>query len=211
MVYDPVNSELRQLIQQSRQIASHVAHSKETLNTICAHLRPLLISLCRGHFKPQLQAKTGESDLVQEALIGVSQGFHTFRGQTVEELYAWANGILYNKSVELQRHYLGVSKRNIKLECSFSTRSTYEKAAHQKVESTTPLEKMVRAEDAVRVRELVSRLEPAHYGDVIRLRHLMGLSFPEIATRLGRTEPSVKNIYVRALEQLERGMKRTAE
>jgi RNA polymerase sigma-70 factor (ECF subfamily) len=210
VVYDPVNSELRQLIQQNRQVASHAARSKETLNTICTHLRPLLMSLCRGHFKAQLQPKAGESDLVQEALLGVSQGFHAFRGQTVEELYAWANGILYKKSVELQRHYLGIAKRDVTRERSLSTPSTNENAANLKTESTTPLDKMVGAEDAIRVRELVSRLEP-HYGDVIRLRHLMGLSFAEIATRLGRTEPSIKNIYVRAVEQLERGMKRHAD
>ena len=38
------------------------------------------------------------------------------------------------------------------------------------------------------------------------LRHIEELSFPEIALRLGRTEDSVKNLWVRALARLRRGL-----
>ena len=40
---------------------------------------------------------------------------------------------------------------------------------------------------------------PEVYREVIVLRQLEGLSFPDVARRTGRTEDSVKNIWLRAL------------
>jgi RNA polymerase sigma-70 factor, ECF subfamily len=39
---------------------------------------------------------------------------------------------------------------------------------------------------------------------VIVLRNIEGLSFGEVAARMGRTEDSVKNIWLRALNRLRR-------
>jgi RNA polymerase sigma-70 factor (ECF subfamily) len=48
---------------------------------------------------------------------------------------------------------------------------------------------------------------PEKYRDVIVLRHLEELSFPEIARRLDRSLDSVKNLWLRALARLRRAMK----
>ena len=45
---------------------------------------------------------------------------------------------------------------------------------------------------------------PEDYREVIILRHLEGLSFPDVALRMGRTEDSVKNVWLRALARLRR-------
>jgi RNA polymerase sigma-70 factor (ECF subfamily) len=37
---------------------------------------------------------------------------------------------------------------------------------------------------------------------VLILRHLEGLSFPDVARRMGRTQPSVKKLWARALPRL---------
>ena len=39
---------------------------------------------------------------------------------------------------------------------------------------------------------------------MIILRQLEGLSFPEVARRMDRTEDSVKNVWLRALARLRR-------
>ena len=39
---------------------------------------------------------------------------------------------------------------------------------------------------------------PEDYREVIILRQLEGLSFPDVARRMGRTEDSVKNVWLRA-------------
>jgi RNA polymerase sigma-70 factor (ECF subfamily) len=41
---------------------------------------------------------------------------------------------------------------------------------------------------------------------VIILRHLEGLTFPEVATRMGRTLDSVEKLWVRALPRLRRAL-----
>ena len=43
---------------------------------------------------------------------------------------------------------------------------------------------------------------PAHYRDVIVLRNLEGLSFDEVASRMGRTPGAVRLLWLRALEKL---------
>ena len=43
---------------------------------------------------------------------------------------------------------------------------------------------------------------PEDYREVIILRQLEGLSFPDVARRMGRTEDSVKNVWLRALARL---------
>jgi RNA polymerase sigma-70 factor, ECF subfamily len=43
---------------------------------------------------------------------------------------------------------------------------------------------------------------PADYREVIVLRHLEELSFPEVARLMGRTVDSVQKLWVRALARL---------
>jgi RNA polymerase sigma-70 factor (ECF subfamily) len=43
---------------------------------------------------------------------------------------------------------------------------------------------------------------PADYGEVIVLHHLEGLTFPEVARRMGRSLDSVKKLWVRSLARL---------
>ena len=44
---------------------------------------------------------------------------------------------------------------------------------------------------------------PEDYRQVIMLRHLEGLPFAEVAARMGKTVPSVQNLWVRALHRLK--------
>ncbi len=49
--------------------------------------------------------------------------------------------------------------------------------------------------------ERINKL-PAHYRDVLLLRHIEELSFDEVAQRLGKSAGAVRMIWLRALEQL---------
>ena len=61
----------------------------------------------------------------------------------------------------------------------------------------------MRHEGAVLVADAVSRL-PDAYREVIVLRHFQDLAFADIAQRMGRSEESVKKLWVRALAALRR-------
>jgi RNA polymerase sigma-70 factor (ECF subfamily) len=59
----------------------------------------------------------------------------------------------------------------------------------------------VRREQAVLLADALGRL-PADYREVIILRQLEGLSFPEVARHMNRSQDSVKKLWVRGLARL---------
>jgi RNA polymerase sigma-70 factor (ECF subfamily) len=192
----PSNSEFGRLIHESR-------HGAEgSLNQICEQLMPKVSQLCRGRLGYRLRPKSAESDLVQETLLGVSEGFASFRGQTQEELFAWVARIVDGKTYELQRRYLHASKRDATREKPLMPGDSANIRPTTSAGADNPFERLVSAEDALRVQAMIAEL-PGHYGQVIRLRHVEDLAFSEIAVQLGRTEPAVKNIYVRAMKAME--------
>jgi RNA polymerase sigma-70 factor, ECF subfamily len=68
---------------------------------------------------------------------------------------------------------------------------------------SSPSQQAVRREQAVLLADALQEL-PEDYREVIILRQLEGLSFPDVARRMGRTEDSVKNVWLRALARLRR-------
>src|SRR3954462_8195439 len=60
-----------------------------------------------------LVAKTGDSDLVQEALLGAHFDFARFQGQSREELFAWLRAILHNRLAFVARHYRDTEMRRV--------------------------------------------------------------------------------------------------
>ena len=66
---------------------------------------------------------------------------------------------------------------------------------------SSPSQRAVRREQAVLLANALRNL-PADYGEVIVLHHLEGLTFPEVARRMGRSLDSVKKLWVRSLARL---------
>jgi RNA polymerase sigma-70 factor (ECF subfamily) len=67
--------------------------------------------------------------------------------------------------------------------------------------SSSPSHRAFRREQAVLLSGALEQL-PAAYREVLILRHLEGLSFPEVARRMSRTVLSVKKLWARALPRL---------
>lgn len=191
--------ELERLILAARQ------GSEDALNELCTWLRPYLEESCRGRIAGALRTKVPESDIVQESLLGLSRTFDRFEGETKSDLVVWVRGILDNKSLELQRRFLGAEKRDVNRERRLNIEHSSQPGCLVPDSLLPALDRLVTAEEADRVKVLTSQLPP-HYRQVIELRYLSELSFPEIANRMQRTEASVKNIFVRALEMLARGL-----
>jgi len=59
----------------------------------------------------------------------------------------------------------------------------------------------MRREQALRLADALDRL-PHDFREVLILRHLEELRFPEVARRMGRSLDSVKNLWTRALAKL---------
>ena len=70
---------------------------------------------------------------------------------------------------------------------------------------STPSQQAARREQAVLLADALDRL-PQDYREVIILRHLEGLTFPEVARRLDRTLDSVEKLWARGLARLRRSL-----
>lgn len=68
---------------------------------------------------------------------------------------------------------------------------------------TSPSQQAARREQAVLLADALSRL-PQDYRDVILFRNLDGMTFPDIARRMGKTQDSVEKLWLRGLARLRR-------
>jgi RNA polymerase sigma-70 factor (ECF subfamily) len=66
---------------------------------------------------------------------------------------------------------------------------------------SSPSQQAARREQAVLLADALGAL-PDDYREVLVLRHLEGLTFPEVARRMGRTLNSVEKLWMRALARL---------
>jgi RNA polymerase sigma-70 factor (ECF subfamily) len=66
---------------------------------------------------------------------------------------------------------------------------------------TSPSVQAVKREQSVLLADALQKL-PVDYRDVLILRHLEGLTFPEVARRMGKTQDSVEKLWLRGLVRL---------
>jgi RNA polymerase sigma-70 factor (ECF subfamily) len=106
------------------------------------------------------------------------------------------------------RHYLGTQGRDVRLEQDLAVeldQSSHVLDRGLAAPGSSPSQQAARHELAILLADHLSRLPP-DYREVIILRHLEGLRFPEVACRMDRTLDSVKKLWARALAQLRTAM-----
>ena len=163
-----------------------------------------LALLARLQGRRRLKGKVDAQDLVQETFLKAHDRFHQFRGVTEAELLAWLRQILANTIANLVRHYLGSKGRDQRLERALTDelgRSSCCLERNLIAPQSSPSQRAARREQAVLLANVLGQL-PEDYREAVILRHLEGLSFPEVAGRMGRTVDSVKKLWARGLARL---------
>src|SRR5215831_501032 len=89
------------------------AGSRAALGEALESCRGYLLLVAQRELDPQLRAKGGASDLVQETFIDAHRDFAQFHGTTEAELLAWLRQVLLNKVSNFGRHFRGTAKRDI--------------------------------------------------------------------------------------------------
>jgi RNA polymerase sigma-70 factor (ECF subfamily) len=174
------------------------------LGRLLESARNYLELLARVQIGRRLQGKVDAADLVQETFLKAHRDFAQFRGGSEGEWVGWLRQILAASLAHLVRHYYGTQRRDVRLErdlvdeLSQSSRLLDQRLA---APQSTPSHQAARREQAVLLADALQQL-PDAYREVIILSHLEGLSFPEVARRMGRTVDSVKNLWARALARL---------
>lgn len=193
-----VQTAVSDLLDQAR------AGDADALGRLLECFRNYLALLARLQIGRRLQGKVDAADVVQEAFLSAHQDWGMFAGRTERELVAWLRQILACKLGKTVRTYLGTGCRNVLRERDLaqeldrSSRILDQGLFHKQA---SPSEQAAHREHGVLLADALSRL-PEDYREVIILRHLEGLSFPEIAERLDRTLDSVKKLWLRGLNRL---------
>lgn len=194
--------DLERLLDQAR------AGDRSSVGLLLERYRNYLTLLARLEIGRRLQGKVDDSDVVQETFLEAHRHFGRFRGTTEAEVVSWLRQILAGVLANLVRRYYGTQRRNLRLERELAgdlDRSSQALDLGLMAKQSSPSQQASRREQAVLLADALRRL-PEDYREVIILSHLEGLSFPEVARRMGRSLDSVKNIWARALARLRRSL-----
>ena len=180
----------------------------EALGRLLELYRNYLTLLARLQINRRLQGKFDASDLIQETFLKAHGRFGQFRGRTEAELVSWLRRILATTLVSLVRHYFRRRRRDVRLERELVAgieESSRVLEGELVARQSSPSHEASRREQAVLLAEALGQL-PADYREVLILRHLEGLPFPEVARRMDRTAGSVEKLWIRALARLRRSL-----
>jgi RNA polymerase sigma-70 factor (ECF subfamily) len=161
----------------------------------------LLVRLQVGR---RLRSKVDVEDLLQEIWLEIHRKISLFRGGSEREFLTWVRRVIGSILANQIRHYIGTKGRDLRLERALADeldQSSRALNASLVAQQSSPSQQAVRREQAVLLADALQNL-PDDYREVIILRQLEGLSFPDVARQMGRTEDSVKNVWLRALARL---------
>jgi RNA polymerase sigma-70 factor (ECF subfamily) len=193
-----MTADLENLLQEAR------AGDAATQGRLFELYRRYLALLARMQIGQRLQGKVDASDLVQETFLEAHRNFPHFRGATEAQFLSWLRQILASKLANLLRHHLGTQGRDVRLERDIEDALDRSSALLNRglvAQQPSPSQQAARREQAVLLADALGEL-PGDYREVIVLRHLEGLTFPDVARRMGRSLDSVQKLWMRALARL---------
>jgi len=173
----------------------------DALGRILESFREPLEKIAGRWLGKDLVAKTGDSDLVQEALLGAHFDFARFQGQSRAELFAWLRAILQNRLAFVARHYRDTEMRRVDREIPCGAPFDGGPWDTLLASSTTPGARAARRESEAALRRALETL-PDDYRRTVIWHHYDGLGFEEIGARLGRSAEATRKLWSRSLFRL---------
>jgi RNA polymerase sigma-70 factor (ECF subfamily) len=182
------------------------AGDADALAGLVGRYREFVRLLVRARCGGRLRARVDSSDLVQETLLRVARHIGQFEGACEEEWRAWLARVAEREVIHQYRHHLGAAKRDASRERPLTPPSSAGNGASRLEQwwarsQSSPSQAALRKERVLVLADALSRL-PDDHREVLVLRHLEGLDFPEIAERMGRSHGAVRVLWTRALKKL---------
>jgi RNA polymerase sigma-70 factor, ECF subfamily len=180
---------------------------KESLGTLLELYRNHLQALAGTQLHGRLRARVNPSDLVQETFLQASCHFDDFYGESEQELLGWLRTILQRSFLRIVRRQVLARKRTILREVALqgqardSSGTPFGFTRPLVSPGSSPSSPIRRREQISVLMERLGRLPPG-LREVLVLRNLEGLPFPEVARRMGRTPGAVRVLWLRALDRL---------
>jgi RNA polymerase sigma-70 factor (ECF subfamily) len=173
--------------------------SRDALGNALEACRRYLLCVARHEMNPDLQAKGGASDLVQETFLEAHCDFKRFQGTSEVELRAWLRQLLHHRASKFGRHYRTTQKRRLTREICQNAAAL---AASPKAKLPSPSAHLMADEQAQRLHFALEQL-PDDYRQAITLRYVEQLSFEEIGRRMQRTPNAARLVWLRAIQRVK--------
>src|SRR4051794_17713208 len=167
----------------TRQLADARAGDPAVLGRLLDGYRNYLRLLARVEIGRRLQGKVDPSDVIQEVFLDAHRYFPTFRGTGEAQLAHWLREILAGTLANTVRRYLGTKARDVRLERGLAADLDHSSVALGALPvdpRSSPSQQAAKVEQTLLVAEALGRL-PDDYHTVLVLRHLEGLTFPQVA------------------------------
>jgi RNA polymerase sigma-70 factor (ECF subfamily) len=187
----------------ARWVAEARAGSREALGQALEACRRYLLLIADRELDPELRAKGGASDLVQQTFLEAQRDFAQFHGASEDELRAWLRRLLRNNVADFTRRYRGTAKRQAGCEVPLVSETPSGQCREAVADDTpSPSARAAANEQAEALERALDRL-PDDYRRVVVLRHQEQRSFEEIAELMQRTPQAARKLWSRAVERLQ--------
>ena len=188
------------------RLAAARTGSSEALGQALQACRGYLLLLAKRELDPDLRAKGGASDLVQETFLEAQKDFAHFQGNSEDELRAWLRQILLHNLANFTRRYRATAKRRLGREVALGvTGSSADREGGLIAGALSPSGLAMQEEQAQALRRALERL-PDDYRQVILLHYQEQRPFKEIAPLMHRSYESVRSLWARAIRRLRQEM-----
>ena len=170
------------------------------LELLCSVYGERVRRIIRLRMGNEIRPRLDSMDLVQDALVSALEGLKDFTYKNEGDFLRWLAKITQNKFRDnLDKIY--TNKRDIRREIRLkdygpSTGSFVGNPGP--IQATTPSVIMSKKEDLDKLEKAIDQLKP-DYREVIVLAKIEGLSYKEIADKLGKSIDSVAHLLSRAM------------
>jgi len=158
----------------------------------------------RFRLNQKLRSKLDTVDVVQDALILALGGLKDFTYRNEGDFLRWLSRIAENKLRDIFDEF-HADKRDIRKEIPFKEQKRSAEDAFfgaiGPMGTTTPSVIMCKKEALDRLEKALDELKP-EYKEVVVLKRIEGLSYAEIAERLGKSTEAVGMLLSRAMTAL---------
>ncbi|MCZ6641681.1 MAG: sigma-70 family RNA polymerase sigma factor [Gammaproteobacteria bacterium] len=169
------------------------AGSREALEELFKRCGPRLLALIRLRLGPDLRARLESRDVLANCLLTAFQKIDQLRQADGASLLAWLARIAENEIKDLAEHHHR-QRRDIRREVSFEDEHL--------VPEIRSLTSRVIADEQLQLLERALETLVDEHREVIILRKLYELSYPEIGERMGRSADACRMLLARAMTEL---------
>ncbi len=194
---------------ESQTISADLIHractgDRDALGELLEHHRGYLRVIAQRIIGQRLGNRLDASDIVQQTCMSAFGNIEGFVGETADEFVAWLRTIHERNVKNALRDHIGTQKRSISREQSIEGDEAI--AARVSIEQSSPSQRMMMGEQAVRLAEVLQHL-PDDQREAVRLRYLEGWSLAQISEHMGRTKFSTAGLVKRGLIALRKHLR----